>query len=165
MAFRVQIEKRDAGFTVEDGETVLAAGLRQGLALPFGCQSGGCGSCRVRCVSGRVQYSVPPHALSPEEVDAGYVLMCMARPQGDLVLDLHQPPGAEALRPRKLPTRLIDRKMLAHDVIGLTFKLPRDQAQWPEEYGVMKLETVPQGIVEQHLMPFRRKKTFDEFVD
>lgn len=51
------------------------------------------------------------------------------------------------------------------DMLMGTFKLPRDQAQWPEEYGVMKLETVPQGIVEQHLMPFRRRKTFDAFVD
>lgn len=46
-----------------------------------------------------------------------------------------------------------------------TFKLPRDQTQWPWECGAMNLETVPQGIVKQHLMPFRRRKTFDEFVD
>jgi len=51
------------------------------------------------------------------------------------------------------------------DMLMGTFKLPPDQSQWPEEYGVMKLETVPQGIVKQHLMPFRRRKTFDEFVD
>lgn len=46
-----------------------------------------------------------------------------------------------------------------------TFKLPRDQREWPQEYGVMKLETVPKGLLNQHLMPFRARRTFDEYVD
>ncbi|WP_217902622.1 hypothetical protein, partial [Xanthomonas hortorum] len=29
----------------------------------------------------------------------------------------------------------------------------------------MKLETVPKGLMRQHLMPFRRRKTFDDYVD
>ena len=32
------------------------------------------------------------------------------------------------------------------------------------EYEVMKLETVPRGFVEQHLMPFRDKKNYDDYV-
>lgn len=50
------------------------------------------------------------------------------------------------------------------DMLMGTFKLPRDQSEWPGEYGVMKLETVPRGIVEQHLMPFRGKKEYDDYV-
>jgi sterol desaturase/sphingolipid hydroxylase (fatty acid hydroxylase superfamily) len=43
------------------------------------------------------------------------------------------------------------------DMLMGTFKLPpRDH--WPQEYGVLKLETVPEGIVAQHLMPFRRSR-------
>jgi sterol desaturase/sphingolipid hydroxylase (fatty acid hydroxylase superfamily) len=34
-----------------------------------------------------------------------------------------------------------------------TFKLPDDRRAWPDEYGVMKLQTVPEGIVAQHLAP------------
>lgn len=51
------------------------------------------------------------------------------------------------------------------DMLMGTFKLPRKQEEWPQEYGVMKLETVPRGIVEQHLMPFRGKKNYDDFVN
>src|ERR1043166_2312797 len=131
MTFNVRLEDRDVGFAVEDGETILAAGLRQGLALPFGCQTGGCASCRVRCLSGKVSYAIPPHALSPAEIDAGYVLMCLARPQTNLTLDLHQPAELEDLRPRKLPARVIERTMLAHDVIGLKLKLPRNDGERP----------------------------------
>ena len=137
MSFKVNLANRDVVFAVEDGETVLAAGLRQGLALPFGCRTGGCASCRVRCLSGQVRYALAPQALSPAEADAGYILMCLARPASDLTLDLHQPPELEQLRPRQLPARVIEKKMLAHDVIGLWLKLPREDVpfRWlPGQY-------------------------------
>lgn len=116
---------RPVRFGVEDGETILAAGLRQHLALPFGCKSGGCASCRARLNRGRVEYPFPPTALSQGEIDAGYILMCLARPLSDLEIDLHQPPQLDELRPRQLPARVLSWRMLAHDVIGLTLKLPK----------------------------------------
>ncbi|MEG8064834.1 sterol desaturase family protein [Xanthomonas hortorum pv. gardneri] len=51
------------------------------------------------------------------------------------------------------------------DMLMGTFKLPPSRDAWPQEYGVMKLETVPKGLMRQHLMPFRRRKTFDDYVD
>jgi lathosterol oxidase len=44
-----------------------------------------------------------------------------------------------------------------------TFARP-PSGTWPEEYGVMKLESVPRGLVAQTLMPLRTRKTFDNFV-
>jgi CDP-4-dehydro-6-deoxyglucose reductase, E3 len=126
MTHRVRLADRPVAFTAEDGETVLAAGLRQHLALPFGCQSGGCGSCRVRMLEGTVHYDFEPPALSEAEKAAGYILMCQARPRSELVLELHQPARLDELRPRVLPCRVQSRAMLAHDVVGLTLKLPRD---------------------------------------
>ncbi|MFA5941244.1 MAG: 2Fe-2S iron-sulfur cluster-binding protein [Sinimarinibacterium sp.] len=126
MSRRVYLEGRPQSFEVEAGETVLQAGLRHHLALPFGCQSGGCASCRVRVLRGSVEYPFPPPALSAGEIDAGYILMCLARPSSDLVIDLHQPAELDAMRPRKLPCRVQSRQWLAHDVLGLTLKLPRD---------------------------------------
>ena len=49
------------------------------------------------------------------------------------------------------------------DMLMGTFKLP-PRGEWPEEYGVMKLETVPQGLLAQTLMPFGSKKVFVKFV-
>ena len=125
MTRQVLLRDRSVGFTVEDGETLLAAGLRQHLALPFGCQSGGCASCRVRLLAGEVEYPIAPPALSPAEIDAGYILMCLARARTDLQIELHQPPQLDELRPQKLPCRVIGKRMLAHDVIGLDIRLPR----------------------------------------
>ena len=41
------------------------------------------------------------------------------------------------------------------DMLMGTFRLPRD-GSWPAEYGVLDPASVPEGIVQQHLMPFRR---------
>ena len=49
------------------------------------------------------------------------------------------------------------------DMLMGTFKHPPANI-WPEEYGVMKLETVPTGTVAETLMPLNLKKTFAEFV-
>lgn len=49
------------------------------------------------------------------------------------------------------------------DMLMRSFKLPSD-GSWPEEYGVLKLETVPRGIVAQHLMPFRGERDYADYV-
>lgn len=129
MAHFVHLSGSQHRFGVESSETILAAGLRQGLALPFGCQSGGCGSCRVRLLSGPVTYPAAatshPHALSEAEIQAGYILMCQAQAAGDLELLLHQPDGLEQRRPRSWTAKVIEHRILTHDVAGLWVKLPQ----------------------------------------
>jgi sterol desaturase/sphingolipid hydroxylase (fatty acid hydroxylase superfamily) len=49
------------------------------------------------------------------------------------------------------------------DMLMGTFKRP-PRGQWPEEYGVMKLETVPNGVLAQTVMPFGSAKVFADFV-
>lgn len=127
MTHHVHLARSRLRFDVAPGETVLAAGLRQGLALPFGCQGGTCASCRVRLLEGRVEHGPDLRALSQAERDAGYILMCQARPLSDLELQLHQPERLELLRPRQLPVRLLERSMLSHDVVGLSVQLPRGE--------------------------------------
>lgn len=126
MNYKIRLADRDVSFSAADDEPVLAAGLRQHLALPFGCQSGGCGSCRVRMLQGEVHYPFEPPALSSAEKAAGYILMCQARPRSELLLELHQPPQLDQLRPRILPCRVLEKTLLCHDVIGLKLKLPKD---------------------------------------
>lgn len=49
------------------------------------------------------------------------------------------------------------------DMLMGTFKRPPAGA-WPEAYGLMKPESVPNGILAQTLMPFGARKAFDDFV-
>ena len=49
------------------------------------------------------------------------------------------------------------------DMLMGTFKLP-PRGEWPAEYGVMKLETVPAGFLAQALMPVSRTKSYEDYV-
>jgi sterol desaturase/sphingolipid hydroxylase (fatty acid hydroxylase superfamily) len=49
------------------------------------------------------------------------------------------------------------------DMLMGTFKRPPSKV-WPEEYGVMKLETVPRGVWAQTLMPLGPKKLYADHV-
>lgn len=49
------------------------------------------------------------------------------------------------------------------DMLMGTFRRP-PRAQWPIEYGVMKLETVPRGIWAQARMPLSARKDWDDYV-
>ncbi len=72
--------------TQQVGETILEAGLREGLPLPFSCTVGGCGSCKMRVLEGQVALS-EPNCLSEEEKVSGHTLACSAYALGRLVVD------------------------------------------------------------------------------
>jgi len=62
-----------------EGETVIDAGLRAGLELPFSCRGGMCCTCRAKLVSGEVRMDTN-YSLEPWEMEAGYVLTCQSHP-------------------------------------------------------------------------------------
>ncbi|MGC8523715.1 MAG: 2Fe-2S iron-sulfur cluster-binding protein [Acidibrevibacterium sp.] len=65
---------------VAEGESVLAAGLRAGLDLPYACRGGMCCSCRARLVSGAADMALN-YSLEPWELAAGFILTCQAHPR------------------------------------------------------------------------------------
>jgi ring-1,2-phenylacetyl-CoA epoxidase subunit PaaE len=74
----------------QGGEFVLDAAMRDRDDLPYACQSGACGTCRARVTEGSVEMEVNM-ALENDELEAGYVLTCQARPTSSrVVLDFDQ---------------------------------------------------------------------------
>jgi ferredoxin-NAD(P)+ reductase (naphthalene dioxygenase ferredoxin-specific) len=53
MAFRVSVPQLGA-FDVGEDETIVEAATRHGIAFPFSCHSGTCGTCKSTLVSGDV---------------------------------------------------------------------------------------------------------------
>ena len=129
MAFTVTLQPSGRSFTVERDEPVLAAAIRQGLGLPYGCRDGACGSCKSRLLEGRVIHGVhQSKALSAEEEAAGWMLTCCGTPQSDLVVEVRTVVGAGEFMPRKLPTRVISIARPAPDVAVLRMQLPANDA-------------------------------------
>jgi len=89
-AVKVIMDGKEREFGVASGQSVLEAGLAQGLELPYSCTGGVCSTCRARLVEGRVDMRLN-YALEPWEVEAGFVLACQSYPLSErLVLDYDQ---------------------------------------------------------------------------
>lgn len=126
--FTVTIADSGRQFQVRPGETVLNAALRQGVMLPYSCKNGTCGSCRGRIISGRVHYPFhPPMALEEEEIESGFALLCQAEPLQDLEVKAKEIAAVRDLHVRMFPARVIDKALLAPNVIRLRLKLPAAQ--------------------------------------
>lgn len=82
------IEFRRSNLTIiaQPGETILEAGLRNGVKLDFSCTVGGCGACKVRMVSGAVSIDEPNCLTDAEKAD-GYALACSAYGLEPTVID------------------------------------------------------------------------------
>jgi CDP-4-dehydro-6-deoxyglucose reductase len=115
-------------FQVEDGEAVLAAALRQGFVLPYGCKNGACGSCKGGIISGTVDYGVyQAKALTDEEKAQGKALFCQAKPLSDLVLEARTIGAAKDIQIKKLPCRVQKLERLSEDAMLLQIKLPANE--------------------------------------
>jgi len=66
-------------------QTILAAAKKAGIALPYSCESGRCGSCAATCVSGKVWMSYN-EVLLDDEIAKGRVLTCVGYPIGGDIL-------------------------------------------------------------------------------
>lgn len=76
----------DLEVAVPPGATLLEAALAAGIRLRSSCRNGTCRACLARLESGSVHYRVAWPGLSAEEKHDGWVLPCVALPDGDVTL-------------------------------------------------------------------------------
>ncbi|HEY6135061.1 MAG TPA: CDP-6-deoxy-delta-3,4-glucoseen reductase [Rubrivivax sp.] len=128
MSLTVTLKPVERSFTVERDEPILAAAIRQGIGLPYGCRDGACGSCKSRLLEGRVIHGVHQQkALSAAEEEAGLILTCCATPQTDCIVEARYVPGAGEYAVLKLPSRVMAIERPAPDVAILKLQLPANQ--------------------------------------
>ncbi|MDP4608144.1 MAG: CDP-6-deoxy-delta-3,4-glucoseen reductase [Burkholderiaceae bacterium] len=125
MTFTITVEPSARTFDTNEGETILAGAIRQGVGMPYGCKDGACGSCKCKKISGDVTHG--PHqdkALSAEEAASGLILACCAVAQSDVVLESKQVTAADALPVKKMPVRVTTLTRVNEDVAVLRLQLP-----------------------------------------
>lgn len=84
---QITLEGHQQPVPVHAGDTALAALLRAGLAFPFSCQAGNCGTCKCELLAGDVHLlDYSEQALSDAERARGLVLACRAQPWTDLLI-------------------------------------------------------------------------------
>lgn len=131
------------------GDTVLTALEKQGHALPNNCRAGACGECKVKVLAGEFdQGMVLDMALSQEERQQGYGLMCMAKLLSDeLVIEW----GTADAKPKLFPPRENQRYVVT-EIEQCTPRIKQLRLRplgtpmryWPGQYVTLGSDTTPE---------------------
>ena len=125
MSFNVSVLPSGRSFTAEADEPLLAAAIRQGIGLPYGCKDGACGSCKCKKLEGSVTHGTHQlKALSAEEEANGFILTCCGVAHSDVVLESRQVTDESAFPIKKMPVRVTSLTRASHDVMRIRLQLP-----------------------------------------
>jgi NAD(P)H-flavin reductase/ferredoxin len=128
--FQLAFHPGAVNVSARPGETLLDAGLRAGLALPYDCRNGGCGVCECTILNGRVDHGAfQPGVLTEAKRAAGKTLMCTATPLEDIEIEV----AVDSLKPgatteQEVHIGRVERmERLNEDVIRLHLSLPGNE--------------------------------------
>lgn len=125
MSYTIKIQPSGHTFSVEPEEMILEGALRQGIAFPYGCRSGVCGTCLGNVISGELHYPDDiPMGMSEEDHEDGRALFCSAVARSDMVIEMTEIAGANDIPIKTLPVKIASKRKLAPDVMEVMLKLP-----------------------------------------
>jgi len=121
--FHLHVHPDNRTVALRAGETILEAGLRAGIGLPFECRNGACGKCKCTLLHGSVDYGdYQANALSEAEKAQGTALMCRAIPRSDLEIEYEA--GNAAAGVQTYIGRVHSMERLSGEVMRLMVSLP-----------------------------------------
>ena len=125
MSFNITVQPSGRTFVAQADEALLAAAIRQGIGLPYGCKDGACGSCKCKKLEGTTtQGTHQLKALSAEEAEQGFILTCCAVAHSDVVIESRQVTDESAFPIKKMPVRVNSLARASHDVMLMRLQLP-----------------------------------------
>src|SRR3989442_3281497 len=117
---QITLEGHDQPVPVRAGDTMLEALLRAGVAFPFSCQAGNCGTCKCELVSGDIlELEHSEHALPPEQRAKGIILACRTQDWDDSVIRRIDAEDLVMHPSRVMRCRVLELEALTHDIRGV----------------------------------------------
>lgn len=152
--YTVRFEPVGVEMQVEEGEWVLDAAFRQGIAVAHGCREGRCSSCKCVLLEGDAEvedYST--FALPDYERDSGHVLLCRTYAFSDMTVELlnyDEDLMRRSIAVREFSGALASVTPLTHDIRLLEVQLSEPMKFWAGQYVEL---TVPEaGITRSYSM-------------
>jgi propane monooxygenase reductase subunit len=150
----VRLEPVGVELEVEEGEWILDAAFRQGIALPHGCREGRCSSCKCVVIEGDVEVeNYSTFALPDYERDSGHILMCRSQAFSDVTVELlnyDESAIRRAIAIKEFDGVLRSVTALTHDIRLLEVQLAQPMKFWAGQYVEL---TVPEaGVTRSYSM-------------
>ncbi len=125
--FQMRVHPDNRNVAIRAGETVLEAGLRAGIGLPFECRNGACGKCKCTILHGSVDYGdYQAVALTGAEIEQGKALMCSTVPRSDLEIEYEA--GGAVATVQTYKGRVLGMEHLSNEVMRLMISLPAGES-------------------------------------
>lgn len=135
---KVTFEPVGIEMEVEEGETVLDAAFRQGIAVPHGCKEGQCSSCKSKLIEGDIdllKYST--FALPDHEREDNHILLCRTHAFSDLTVELlnfDEETLSRAIAVKEFAGKVTGVKSLTHDIRLLEIEIDQPIKFWAGQY-------------------------------
>ncbi|MDR0564880.1 MAG: CDP-6-deoxy-delta-3,4-glucoseen reductase [Azoarcus sp.] len=129
MSFQIQLQPSGITFAADENRPVLDSAIDANVTLPYGCRGGFCGACKGKVLQGQVDLGkAPEQSLPISEREAGFALLCCAKPQSNLLVDIKgASQTAAVVPPKQFPCRVNHLERLAGDVMRVMLQLPASE--------------------------------------
>jgi len=152
--YTVRFEPVGVEMQVEEGEWVLDAAFRQGIAIPHGCREGQCSSCKCILLEGDAEVeNYSTFALPDYERDSGHILLCRSYAFSDLTVELlnyDEDLMRRAIAVKQLAAVLSGVRSLTHDTRLLEVDLEEPMKFWAGQY--VELTVPSAGVTRSYSM-------------
>jgi NAD(P)H-flavin reductase/ferredoxin len=148
--FAAKIEPLGESITVRAGENLLKAALEKGIAWPYNCRVGSCGSCKCKLLSGKIkELNDFSYVLTGEELEAGYILACQTALKSDIEVAVQLEAGGALVKraePRRVKGRISRVEALTHDILDIGIELDGGLGEYlPGQYA----DIIVPGVIDE----------------